>query len=135
MEGTLELLAMIDIDRHNLALYQQLADRFHDNEAEAERAATLIIEAGPHEAENQAAMAELRQKQGRWSEAVSHWEQAAELRRLEPTNLVKFAQAEIQAKQWDAARQSIRKLQKTEWPSRFNTIEADIRRLQEQLPK
>ena len=34
--ATLELLAMIDIDRHNLALYQQLADRFKDNEAEAE---------------------------------------------------------------------------------------------------
>ena len=134
-EATLQLLAIIDLERHNLSLYRQLADRFKSNEAEAERAATSIIEAGPHEAENQAAMAELLQKQGRWNEAVSHWEQAAELRRLEPTNLVRLAQAEIHAKQWNEARQSIRKLQKTEWPSRFNTIESDIRRLQEQLPK
>ena len=88
-EGTLELLAVVDLDRHNLALYQQLADRLKDNEAEAERAATSIIEAGPHEAENQAAMAELRQKQGRWTEAIPHWQAAADLRRLEPTNLVK----------------------------------------------
>ena len=82
-------------------------------------------------------MAEFRQKQGRWSSSRFALEEAAELRRrcLEPTNLVKLAQAEIQAKQWNEARQSIRKLQKTEWPSRFNTIEADIRRLQEELPK
>jgi hypothetical protein len=38
-------------------------------------------------------------------------------------------------KRWDAARQSIRKLQKTDWPSRFNNIQNDIRRLQDQLPK
>ena len=134
-EGTLALLAQIDVDRHNLALYQQLADRLKDDEAEAERAATSIIEAGPHEAENQAAMAELRQKQGRWSEAIPHWQQAADLRRLEPTNLVKLIEAEIHAKQWDAARQSLRKLQQTDWPSRFNTVENDIRRLLDQLPK
>jgi tetratricopeptide (TPR) repeat protein len=134
-EGTLALLAQIDVDRHNLALYTQLAERLKDDESEAERAATSIIEAGPHEAENQAAMAELRQKQGRWNEAIPHWQQAAELRRFEPTNLVKLIEAEVHAKQWDAARQSIRKLQQTEWPSRFNTVENDIRRLSDQLPK
>jgi tetratricopeptide (TPR) repeat protein len=134
-EATLALLAEIDVDRHNLVLYTQLADRLKNDEAEAERAATSIIEAGPHEAENQAAMAELRQKQGRWNEAIPHWQQAADLRRLEPTNLVKLIEAELHAQQWDAARQSLRKLQQTEWPSRFNTVENDIRRLLDQLPK
>lgn len=133
--ATRELLALIDLDRHNLALYQQLADRFKDNEAQAERAATSIIEAGPHEAENQAAMAELRQKENRWNEAIPHWEEAAKLRRLEPTNLIKLIEAELHTKHWDAARESIRKLQKTDWPSRFNNVESEIRRLQNQLPK
>ena len=134
-EATLELLALIDLDRHNLSHYQQLAERFKNNEAEAERAATSIIEAGPHEAENQAAMAELRQKQNRWTEAISHWREAADLRRLEPTNLIKLIEAELHAKQLDAARDSLKKLQQTEWPSRFNNVNNDIGRLLNQLPK
>ncbi len=73
-----QLLKLIDLNRHDLALYQQLADRMKDNEAEAERAATSIIESSPNEAENHAAMAELRQKQNRWDEAISHWEQVAQ---------------------------------------------------------
>jgi Flp pilus assembly protein TadD len=134
-EATLELLALIDLDHHNLALYQQLAERMKDDEAEAERAATSIIEAGPNEAENQAAMAELRQKQGRWREAIDHWREAAELRRLEPTNLIKLIEAELHAKQWQAARESLDKLQKTEWPSRFANVQNDLRRLLNELPK
>jgi predicted Zn-dependent protease len=134
-EATLQLLALIDLDPHNLPLYQQLAERLKNDEPEAERAATSIIEAGPHEAENQAVMAELRQKQGRWNEAIPHWEEAAKLRRLEPTNLIKLAEAELHAKQLDAARRSIERLQKTDWPSRFNNVNNDVRRLQSQLPK
>ncbi len=80
-------------------------------------------------------MAELRQKQNRWNDAIPHWEEAANLRRLEPTNLIKLIEAELHAKRRDAARQSIRKLQKTDWPSRFNNVQFDIRRLQDQLPK
>jgi len=106
-----------------------------DDEAEAERAASSIIEAGPHEAENQAAMAELRQKQGRWTEAIDHWREAAELRRLEPTNLIKLIEAELHAKQWRAARESLDKVQKTEWPSRFANVQNDLRRLLNELPK
>ncbi len=133
--ATRQLLKLLDLDAHNLALYQQLAERLKDNEAEAERAATSLVEAGPNEAENHAALAELRQKQGRWNEAIEQWQAAADLRRLEPTGLVKLAEAQLHQQQWDAARQSIRKLERTEWPSRFNTIENDIRRLQAALPK
>ena len=98
-------------------------------------AATSIIEAGPHEAENQAAMAELRQKQSRWNEAISHWEEAAELRRLEPTNLVKLARSRDSCQAMGRGPPIDPQTEKTEWPSRFNTIESDIRRLQDQLPK
>jgi tetratricopeptide (TPR) repeat protein len=133
--ATRQLLKLIDFDRHDLALYQQLAERLKDNEAEAERAATSIIEAAPNEAENHAALAELRQKQNRWDEAIPHWEQVAEQRRLEPTGLLKLAEAQLHQKQWDTARRSIEKLQKTEWPARFNDVSNHTRRLQEQLPK
>ena len=134
-KATRQLMALIDFDRHDLKLFTQLAERLKGNEAEAERAATSIIEAAPNEAENHAALAELRQQQNRWDEAIPHWEQVAELRRLEPTGLLKLAAAQIQVKQWEAARTTINRLNKTEWPARFNNVTNETRQLQERLPK
>jgi predicted Zn-dependent protease len=130
-----QLLKLVDFDRHDLALYQQLAERLKGDEAEAERAATSIVEAAPTESENHAALAELRQKQNRWDEAVPHWERVAELRRLEPIGLLKLAEAQLHQKRWVEARQSIEKLQRTEWPARFNDVRNQTRQLQERLPK
>ena len=126
---------LIDLQRHDLTLYQQLAERLKDNEAEAERAATSIIESSPNEAESHAAMGDLRQKQNRWDEAIPHWERVAEIRRLEPTGLLKLTEAQLHEKHWDAARKSIDKLQKSEWPARFNDVTNQARNLQERLPK
>lgn len=133
--ATRQLLQLIDLNQHDLTLYQQLAQRMKDNEPEAERAATSIIESAPNESENHTAMAELRQQQNRWGEAIPHWQQVSELRRLEPTGLLKLAEAQIHEKQWPGAKQTIQKLQRTAWPSRFNDVENQTRRLQEQLPK
>ncbi|MEX2287409.1 MAG: VIT domain-containing protein [Planctomycetaceae bacterium] len=133
--ATRQLLKLMDFNPHDLARYQQLADRLKGDEAEAERAATSIIESSPNEAENHAAMAELRQKQNRWDEAIAHWEQVSRLRRLEPTGLLKLTEAQLHEKQWEAARKSIEKLQRTEWSSRFNDVSNQTRQLQEQLPK
>ena len=134
-KATRQLMALIDFDRHDLKLFTQLAERMKGNEAEAERAATSIIEAAPNEAENHAALAELRQQQNRWNEAIPHWEQVAELRRLEPTGLLKLAAAQVHQKQWEAARTTIDRLNKTEWPARFNNVTNETRQLQERLPK
>jgi predicted negative regulator of RcsB-dependent stress response len=48
---------------------------------------------------------------------------------------VKLAEAQFHQKQWDAARKSIEKLQRSEWPSRFGDINNQTRQLQEKLPK
>ena len=133
--ATDQLLKLIDLQRHDLSLYQQLASRMKGNEAEAERAATSIIESAPNESESHAAMAELRQNQNRWSEAIPHWEQVAKLRKLEPTGLSKLAAAQIHEQKWDAAIESLHKLNKTEWPSRFNNVINEIRQLEQRLPK
>lgn len=133
--GTRQLLKMIDLHRSDLALYQELAGRLQGNEAEAERAATSIIEASPNEADNQAAMAELRQKQDRWAEAIPHWELAAEFRKLEPNGLLKLAEAQLHQKQWDAARATILKLRKTDWPARFNNVQFQASALEALIPK
>jgi len=134
-EATDQLLKLIDLQRHDLALFQQLAARLKDNEAEAERAATSIIESAPNESESHAAMAELRQNQNRWSEAIPHWEQVAKLRKFEPTGLLKLAAAQVHEQKWEAAKDSLRNLNKTEWPSQFNNITNEIKQLEQRLPK
>ncbi len=134
-QATKELLALVDFDRHDLSLYTQLAKRLSGDEAEAERAATSIVEAGPTEAENHQALAELRQTQNRWNEAIDQWREAAELRRLEPTGLVKLAEAQVHQKRWDAARKTVDKLRTTDWPSRFNNVQSDIERLRGSIQK
>ncbi len=134
-EATRQLLRLIDLKPHDLPLYLQLAERMKGDEAEAERAATSIVEAGPREPENHAALADMREKQNRWSEAAAEWEQVVKLQRLEPTGLIKLAEAQLHLKRWDAAQQSIDRLQKTEWPSRFFNVGNEANRLQQQLPK
>jgi tetratricopeptide (TPR) repeat protein len=134
-EATRQLLKQIDFDRHDLKLYTMLAARFAGNEAQAERAATSIIEAAPTESENHTAYAELMQSRNRWDEAIPHWQQVAELRRLEPTGLLKLAEAQVHEKQWNGARATIKKLQQTSWPARFNDVEQQTRQLQEKLPR
>ncbi len=133
--ATKQLLKLIDLHRNDLALYQQLAERMKDNEAESERAATSIVEASPNEAENHAALAELRQQQGRWSEAIPEWQQVAELRKLEPNGLLKLAAAQLHEKQWNDARATISKLRKTEWPARFTDVQQQASQLENQIPK
>jgi tetratricopeptide (TPR) repeat protein len=134
-EGTRQLLAQIDYDRHDLKLYEQLAERLKDNEGEAERAATSIIEAGPEEAENHQAAAELRQKQGRWKEAIDQWREVAELRRLEPTGLLGLAAAQVHQRQWTDAQATLEKLEQTEWPIRFQSELQKVRDLRRAIPK
>jgi tetratricopeptide (TPR) repeat protein len=133
--ATSQLIKLIDLQHHDLSLFQQLATRLKDNEVEAERAATSIIESAPNESESHAAMAELRQNQNRWSEAIPHWEQVAKLRKLEPTGLLGLTAAQIHEKQWGAAKTSLNQLSRTEWPSRFNHVTNEIQQLEQQLPK
>jgi len=110
--ATRQLLKLLDDRQHDLPLYQQLAMRMKDNEAQAERAATSMVESAPNEAESHAALAELRQSQDRWDEAIPHWLQVAKLRKLEPTGLLKLTEAQLHEKQWDAAKDSLQKLKK-----------------------
>ena len=55
---------------------------------DAERAYTSIVEMQASESESHALLAEIRQKQNRWPEAIEQWEQVARIRSLEPTGLL-----------------------------------------------
>ena len=106
-----------------------------DNLQESERSATSIIESSPNEAESHAAMAELRQNQDRWAEAIPHWEQVARYRKLEPTGLLKLAEAQIHEEKFSEAKMTLSTLLHTEWPARFGDVDSLVRQLQESFPK
>ena len=134
-EGTKVLLRRIEVDRHNLDLYKQLIQKYAGNESETERAATSVVEADPSEAENHRWLADYRQQQDRWSDAIQEWTQVAELRRLEPTGLLGLAAAQAHQQQWEPLRKTLGTLETTHWPARFK---ADLQRvdlLREQLHK
>lgn len=128
------VLARLNVDRHNLELYRDLANRLASDVKLAERAATTIVEAAPNEAEHHAALATHRESQKRWSDAVAHWKHAARLRALEPTNLVKLAEAQIKGGMADDATRTLNKLSTRNWPSRFeNQLRQDKERLRRML--
>ena len=128
-----QLLVMIDIDRRNLELYVDLARRPDFDAMEAERAATSLVEASPQEAENHAALAELRQTQDRWAEAIDQWRHVARIRSLEPDGLLKLAAAQVHLERWDDAAETVRQLLAESWPARFQELPGQIQQLQQQI--
>jgi hypothetical protein len=120
-----QILDLIDIDRHNLGLYSQLEEKLRDNKELAERAATAVVEASPNEAEHHEALAKIRGRQKQYDKAILHWQQVAELRSLEPNGLINLAKAQLLGNEAAAARKTMEKVQKTEWPSRFDNDISD----------
>jgi tetratricopeptide (TPR) repeat protein len=126
----------LQLARRNLALYQKLGDRYAalKDAKESERAYTSIVEMQANEAEAHAMLAQVRQRQDRWEEAIPHWQHAAAMRALEPTNLIELCKAQIHLKQRDKAEETLRKLDKA-WPTRFDNLREQIRALRQQLPQ
>jgi Flp pilus assembly protein TadD len=137
-EGAIrQLLQAVQLSRRDLKLYEDLGKRYTaaDQAKEAERAYTSIVEVLPTESESHALLAEIREKQNRWADAIAHWEQVARLRALEPTGLLKLAAARIHEKQWDQASAPLRKLDARSWPPRFGDVRRQVRTLEEQIAK
>jgi Flp pilus assembly protein TadD len=130
-----QILAAVEVIRRDGALFQDLGNRYTalERPREAERAYTSIVEAQASESESHSLLASIRQEQNRWPEAIEQWEQVARLRSLEPTGLVGLAGAQIHEKQLDAARDTLRKLKSTSWPSRFGELPHQIRDLESRL--
>lgn len=128
-----QILAAVQLRRRDIQLYKDLAERLRGNPSRAERAATSIVEVLPNETESHSMLAEIRQKQGRWDDAIIHWRRVAELRALEPTGLLKLATAQIHEGHWDDARESLTKLTARSWPQRFGNVHDDAHKLWQKL--
>jgi tetratricopeptide (TPR) repeat protein len=127
------LLSAAELSRRDVKLYQDLGRRLEGQPKEAERAYTSIVEVLPSESESHALLAEIRQQQNRWPEAVTQWKQVARIRALEPTGLLKLAEAQIHLRQWDDAAQTLHKVGARSWPQRFGDVRARVRQLEGQI--
>jgi tetratricopeptide (TPR) repeat protein len=135
-----ELFRAVELSRRDIKLFEQLGKRFAElnRPGEAERAYTSIVEMLPNESEGHALLAEVREKQKRWSEAIAHWERVAEIRALEPTGLVKLAAAQLAAGDRDSAGKTLQKVRNQSWPPRFGEVlqqARDLERKLEERPK
>jgi tetratricopeptide (TPR) repeat protein len=135
-EGAIrQLLRWRELARREIKLYDDLGKRYQalNKPEEAERAYTSIVEVLPSESESHALLAEIRQQQNRWPEAIVQWEQVARIRALEPAGLEKLAAAQIHQRQWEAAEITLRKLETTAWPSRFSNVTSQVYNLRRQM--
>jgi tetratricopeptide (TPR) repeat protein len=129
----LALLDAVQVLRRDIGLYQELGRRLDKQPREAERAFTSIVEVLPAESESHAMLAEVRQQQNRWPEAITQWEHVARIRELEPTGLLKLAAAQVHGRRWDDATRSVGKLKARTWPARFQEVGNEVRKLEQQI--
>jgi tetratricopeptide (TPR) repeat protein len=135
-EGAIrQILESLEVIRRDTALFEDLGKRYTvlERPRDAERAYTSIVEAQASESESHTLLAGIREKQNRWTEAIEQWEQVARLRSLEPAGLLGLARALVHEKQWDAARDTLRKLDTTPWPARFGDIHQQVRQMEDQI--
>jgi predicted Zn-dependent protease len=135
-EGAIrQQLRAAQASRRDIQLYHDLGRRYDaaGRPQEAERAYTSVVEMLPAESESHALLAEVRQRQNRWPEAVAQWEHVARIRALEPTGLLKLAAAQIHQKQWDRAEETLRRLNERTWPARFGDVHGQVRTLLAQV--
>jgi tetratricopeptide (TPR) repeat protein len=137
-EGALkQMLASIQLSRRDINLYRDIAQRYQKmgDAIRAERAYQSIVEMRASESESHAMLAGIRQGQNRWQDAIHHWKQVHRIRSLEPTGLMKLAEAQIHEKLWPDALRTIKLLQSKEWPSRFSNVDNQVRNLLRRIPR
>ena len=92
-----------------------------------------IVEVLPNESEGHELLASIRQSQGRWADAIGHWEQVAKIRALEPTGLIGLASAQVHERQFDKAAETVGKLKARVWPANFPDAANRIADLERQV--
>ncbi len=120
----------LEFNRRNFELWQKLAQRLDalSDATEAERARTSLAEVAPGETEGITLLAQERETQKRWEEALEQWQQVAQLRKLEPIGLLNMARVQLQLEQKEAAAETVKQIEARTWPQHFQ------QQLNQQLP-
>jgi predicted Zn-dependent protease len=130
-----QVLRALELNRRDIKSYEDLGNRFAalGRGADAERAFTSIVEVLPNESEGHQLLAEIRQRQDRWADAIKHWEQVAKIRSLEPTGLIGLAAAQLHERQYEKAAETLGKLKARPWPPHFADAPHRTAELERQL--
>ena len=95
---------------------------FYRTAAQAERAYTTLVELQPNEADGHRRLAQLRERQRRFPQAVVQWQQVVRIRTDEPAGWLALASAQIKAGEREAARKTLQHVLDTGWESRFGNV-------------
>ena len=135
-----QFIELLKLNPRELTLYSQLGNRLKDDTLSvsepdgAERAFTSMVEMLPTETEGHVELANIRQQQDRWDEAILHWRRVAELRKNEPAGLIGLGKAQIHQALFDDAKATLKQLKTTPWPERFDDLlSTELSKLQESL--
>ncbi|MEW6733429.1 MAG: hypothetical protein AB1489_19030, partial [Acidobacteriota bacterium] len=134
-QATAQLLQLAKLAGHQIEIYQEVGKRLtnlQENE-EAERAFTNIVEIQPNESESHQALAQIRQNQNRWEEAAQQWREVIRVRTKEPTGYLGLAQALVRLERWSEARKVTTSLLEQDWPVHFGDVKSQARTLAEQI--
>src|SRR5262249_10264837 len=135
-EGAIrQVLASAQLLRRDINRYRDLGNRYKtlERSKETERAYTSMVEVLPSESESHALLAEVREGQNRWADAMTHWKRVAQIRSLEPTGLLRLAQAQIHERQYDDAKETLRQLKAKTWPARFASLPHEVSELERKV--
>ncbi len=119
----------------NLDLYPDLGKRLKalGQVEAAERAWTTLVEVKPNEAAGHRKLAEHRNGQKRYRDAVVQWRQVVRCRAEEPDGWLGLARAQIRAGDLEEARKAVDHLLETTWEKRFGDVKAKAAKLLEEV--
>jgi DNA-binding SARP family transcriptional activator len=83
----------------------------------------------PNESDGHARLAEEREKQERFADAVVQWQQVIRIRTQEPPGWLRLARALIRASRPDEARRALQHVLDTKWEQRFGDVRAEAQQL------
>ena len=102
-------------------------------EDRAERAYTMLAELSPNESEGHQALAGVRERQGRWRDAVQHWQHVTRVRSNEPAGHLSLAAAQIESGDLSGARSTLEHLETHDWPAATPDLHKAIQNLRQRL--
>ncbi len=129
VEAAERLLILSELTPHDFQLFADLAERMRiiERPEEGERACTNLVEASPHESEGHAALAAIRENQGRWAEAAEQWRGVTRVRSGEPEGWMSLARALHRAGDSDGAVKILEHVIETKWDKRFGDVGSKAR--------
>ena len=119
----------------DLRLFVDLGNRLSagGNAEEAERAFTTVVEKKPEESESHQALAEVRESQDRFEDAVHHWREVTRIRSQEPTGYLRLARVLVRTGEAAEAEDILEMLLGQSWDERFGDVHQKAKEILKQL--